>query len=93
MLRVLAAWDDNQAEVDLHIITPDGQHAYWAHPTLTNGGGLDVGSVDGSGPEMFTMTSPLRGSYQVWINYWGNFNASGYHFDGSPSSSRSSRPG
>lgn len=83
VLRVLAAWDDNQAEVDLHIITPDGQHAYWSHPVLTNGGGLDVDSVDGPGPEMFTMTSPLRGSYQVWINYWGNFNESGYHFDGS----------
>ncbi|QNB00164.1 YfaP family protein [Massilia sp. Se16.2.3] len=80
-LRILGAWDDNQAEIDLHIVTPDGQHAYWAHPFLTNGGGLDADSVDGPGPEMFTMTTPLRGLYQVWINYWGNFGDSGYHFD------------
>jgi uncharacterized protein YfaP (DUF2135 family) len=80
-LRIIAAWDDNQAEIDLHIVTPDGQHAFWAHPFLTNGGGLDADSVDGPGPEMFTMTSPLRGTYQVWINYWGNFGDSGYHFD------------
>jgi len=80
-LRVIAAWDDNQAEIDLHIVTPDGQHAFWSHPFLTNGGGLDADTVDGPGPEMFTITTPLRGLYQVWINYWGNFGASGYHFD------------
>jgi uncharacterized protein YfaP (DUF2135 family) len=80
LLRIIGAWDDNQAEIDLHIITPDGQHAFFAHPYLTNGGGLDADSVDGPGPEMFTMTSPLRGTYQVWVNYWGNFNDSGYHF-------------
>jgi uncharacterized protein YfaP (DUF2135 family) len=80
-LRVIAAWDDNQAEIDLHVLTPDGGHAFWQRPFLTNGGGLDADSVDGPGPEMFTMTSQLRGNYQVWINYWGNFGDSGYHFD------------
>jgi uncharacterized protein YfaP (DUF2135 family) len=81
VIRVIAAWDDNQAEVDLHVVTPDGQHAFWAHPALTNGGGLDADTVDGPGPENFTMTSPQRGLYQVWINYWGNFGGDGYHFD------------
>ncbi|MGK5027165.1 YfaP family protein [Janthinobacterium sp. RB2R34] len=81
MIRIIAAWDDSQAEVDLHVITPDGQHAFWSHPTLTNGGGLDVDTVDGPGPENFMMTSPMRGLYQVWINYWGNFSGDGYHFD------------
>jgi uncharacterized protein YfaP (DUF2135 family) len=28
-IRVVLAWDDDQAEVDLHVITPDGQHAFW----------------------------------------------------------------
>ncbi|WP_338758524.1 DUF2135 domain-containing protein [Massilia sp. METH4] len=81
VLRVIAAWDDNQAEVDLHVVTPDGQHAFWAHPALSNGGGLDADTVDGPGPENFVMTAPQRGAYQVWINYWGNFGGSGYHFD------------
>jgi uncharacterized protein YfaP (DUF2135 family) len=81
VLRVIAAWDDNQAEVDLHVVTPDGQHAFWSHPALTNGGGLDADTVDGPGPENFVMTAPQRGAYQVWINYWGNFGDSGYHFD------------
>lgn len=81
MIRIIAAWDDSQAEVDLHVITPDGQHAFFAQPALSNGGGLDPDTVDGPGPENFVMTSPMHGLYQVWINYWGNFGADGYHFD------------
>lgn len=80
-IRIILAWDDNQAEVDMHVITPDGQHAFFGQPVLSNGGGLDVDSVDGAGPEMFSMTAPLPGVYHVYVNYWGNFNAGGYHFD------------
>jgi uncharacterized protein YfaP (DUF2135 family) len=80
-MRISLAWDDSQAEVDMHVITPDGQHAFWANPVLNGGGGLDVDTVDGPGPEMFTTTSPLHGVYHMYVNYWGNFGAAGYHFD------------
>ena len=80
-LRVILGWDDGKAEVDLHVITPDGQHAFWAHPVLTTGGGLDVDSVDGGGPEIFSVAAPLPGTYLLYVNYWGNFDAAGYNFD------------
>ncbi len=80
-VRIILSWDDPQAELDLHVLTPDGQHAFWAAPILSNGGGMDVDSVDGAGPEMFSMTAPMSGTYLVYVNYWGNFNAEGYHFD------------
>jgi uncharacterized protein YfaP (DUF2135 family) len=80
-IRIILAWDDNQAELDLHVITPDGQHAFWAAPVLNGGGGLDVDSVDGAGPEMFSTASPQHGTYYIYVNYWGNFGGGGYHFD------------
>jgi uncharacterized protein YfaP (DUF2135 family) len=80
-IRAILAWDDDQAEVDLHVLTPDGQHAFWAHPVLQGGGGMDVDSVDGAGPEIFSITAPMRGLYQFYVNYWGNFGSGGYHFD------------
>jgi uncharacterized protein YfaP (DUF2135 family) len=80
-IRVVLGWDDPKAELDLHIITPDGQHAFFAHTALTNGGGLDPDGVDGPGPEMFTMTAPLHGTYLVYVNYWGNFGDGGYNFE------------
>ncbi|MEY4766621.1 MAG: hypothetical protein RI907_3294 [Pseudomonadota bacterium] len=80
-LRVILSWDDPQAEVDLHVLTPDGQHAFFGNPVLLGGGGLDVDSVDGAGPEMFSVTAPKPGVYQFYVNYWGNFGEAGYHFD------------
>jgi uncharacterized protein YfaP (DUF2135 family) len=80
-VRIILAWDDPQAELDLHVLTPDGGHAYFADPVLANGGGLDVDSVDGAGPEMFSIAAPLPGTYRAYVNYWGNFGAAGYHFD------------
>jgi uncharacterized protein YfaP (DUF2135 family) len=80
-VRIILAWDDPQAELDLHVITPDGGHAFFGQPILANGGGLDVDSVDGAGPEMFSMTAPMAGTYHVYVNYWGNFGSGGYHFD------------
>lgn len=80
-LRIVCSWDVPEAEVDLHIVTPDGQHAFWASPVLDGGGGLDLDSVDGPGPEMFSTISPLHGAYHVYINYWGSFSEGGYDFD------------
>jgi len=80
-IRIVLGWDDPGAEVDLHVISPDGKHAYWADPVMGNGGGLDVDSVDGPGPEMFTMTAPMHGAYAIYVNYWGNLGAGGYDFD------------
>lgn len=32
-VRIVLAWDDPQAELDMHVITPDGGHAFWGDPT------------------------------------------------------------
>lgn len=81
-LRIVCSWDAPEAEVDLHIITPDRQHvAYW-DPVMKDGGGLDIDSVDGPGPEMFTDATPQHGTYMVYVNYYGNIDdESGYTFD------------
>lgn len=80
-IRMVVGWDDPKAEIDLHVVTPDGQHAYWADPVMNNGGGLDTDSVDGPGPEMFTMAEPVRGTYLIYVNYWGNLGTGGYNFN------------
>ena len=42
-VRIILAWDDPQAELDLHVITPDGGHAVWGDPIHATRGGLAVG--------------------------------------------------
>ncbi len=81
-LRIVCTWDSPETEIDMHIITPDGQHSFYGNPSLREGGGLDGDSVDGPGPEMFTSIAPMHGAYHVYINYWGNYSMSeGYNFD------------
>ena len=69
-LRVILGWDARATDVDLHVVTPDGQHAFYGNPVLANGGGIDVDDADG-GPEIFSMAAPLRGAYLVYVNYFG----------------------
>ena len=80
-LRVILSWNDPRAEVDLHVLSPDGEHAFWAHPLLNQGGGFDVDSVDGAGPEIFSTATPSNGSWLLYVNYWGNFDEAGYNFN------------
>jgi uncharacterized protein YfaP (DUF2135 family) len=80
-LRAIVTWDDPHAQVDLHVITPDGLHAFFANPTLADGSGFDVDSVDGAGPGIFSSAAPQRGTWLFFLNYWGNFDSSGYNFD------------
>jgi uncharacterized protein YfaP (DUF2135 family) len=77
-MRIICSWDAPEAEVDLHILTPDRQHVTYFQPVMREGGGLDLDSVDGPGPEMFTDATP---QHSVYINYWGNLNEFGYNFD------------
>lgn len=79
-LRAILSWNDAHAQIDLHVITPVGHHAYFGDPVLPEGGGLDVDSVDGSGPIIFSSAAPAPGTWLFYANYWGNFDASGYDF-------------
>nr|WKF60161.1 hypothetical protein HUO10_004673 [Paraburkholderia busanensis] len=80
-LRAIVTWDDPHAQVDLHVITPGGLHAFFANPTLEDGSGFDVDSVDGAGPGIFSSAAPEHGTWLFFLNYWGNFDSTGYNFD------------
>ncbi len=76
-LRVLLAWDSDFTDLDLHVVTPDGGHAWYGSQVLPNGGALDVDVTTGFGPEIFATPTPLPGSYLVYVNYFGG----GYSYD------------
>lgn len=70
-LRVLLAWDSDGTDLDLHVITPDGGHAWYGSQVLANGGALDIDVTTGYGPEIFSTPTPLPGRYLVYVNYYG----------------------
>lgn len=70
-LRVILAWDTDHTDVDLHVITPTGEHAWYGERVLPSGGALDVDVTDGYGPEIFSSPAPMPGPYLVYANYYG----------------------
>lgn len=73
-VRVVLAWDSDGTDLDLHVITPDGQHCWYGKRVLPNGGALDVDVTSGYGPEIFSLPAAVRGAYQVYVNYYGQGN-------------------
>jgi uncharacterized protein YfaP (DUF2135 family) len=71
-LRVVLMWDTDGTDLDLHVISPDGDHVFYGNRTSPNGGALDVDVTTGYGPEIYANPSPIPGVYHVYVNYYGN---------------------
>jgi uncharacterized protein YfaP (DUF2135 family) len=70
-LRVVLSWDTPGTDLDLHVVGPDGQHAWYGNRVMRNGGALDVDVTTGYGPEIFSSAAPAPGVYHVYVNYYG----------------------
>lgn len=71
-LRVLLSWDSAGTDLDLHIVTPDGGHAWYGNRVLKDGSAIDVDVTTGYGPEIFSSAAPPKGVYHVYVNYYGS---------------------
>lgn len=71
-LRVLLSWDSDGTDLDLHVVSPDGEHCFYGNRRLVSGAALDVDVTDGYGPEIISMPSPKKGTYLVYVNYYGS---------------------
>lgn len=70
-LRVVLSWDTDMTDIDLHVVSPDGQHVWYGDRVVPNGGALDVDVTTGFGPEIYAHPSPAPGVYHVYVNYYG----------------------
>ena len=70
-LRVVLSWDSDSTDIDLHVITPKGEHCAYFNRTIPSGGALDVDVTTGYGPEIFSHPAPPPGTYLLYLNYYG----------------------
>jgi len=70
-LRVVLSWDTNHTDVDLHVITPRREHAWYGQRTIPSGGSIDMDATDGYGPEIFATPNAEHGTYLIYANYYG----------------------
>ncbi len=70
-LRVVLSWDSDNTDLDLHVVSPDGQHVFFGDRVAANGGALDVDVTTGFGPEIYAIPAPPPGTWHVYVNYYG----------------------
>ncbi len=80
-VQVTLTWD-NETDLDLHVVDPNGYEVYFDNPSSSYGMTLDVDDIDGIGPEniFWSMQPPSPpGIYRVMVNYFdGTSNSSNY---------------
>lgn len=81
-IQVNLTWD-NETDLDLHVIDPNGYEVYFGNDSSPYGMFLDIDDVDGIGPEnifwsMENTSAPL-GVYSIYVNFYdGISNSSNY---------------
>jgi uncharacterized protein YfaP (DUF2135 family) len=70
-IRAILSWDSDGTDLDLHMITPDGQHCSYSERQVANGTALDVDVTTGYGPEIIGSPGTVKGTYYLLVNYYG----------------------
>lgn len=71
-LRVVLTWDADNTDIDLWVIDPAGEPVYYGQARSQSGGRISKDVTQGYGPEVFTITRPLPGTYRVQAHYFGD---------------------
>lgn len=71
-LRVVMRWDLNSTDIDLHVIDPLNEEAFFMHRDTRQGGHLSRDFTAGYGPEEFIVRQPLPGRYKIVAHYYGS---------------------
>ncbi len=71
-VRIALAWDVDNTDVDLHVLEPDGEEAYYGHRRTQSGGYVSHDVTTGYGPEEYLKKTGAAGTYKILVNYFGS---------------------
>ena len=71
-MRITMTWDADNTDIDLHVVEPSGEEAYYSHNRTTIGGRVSRDFIQGYGPEDYMLRKAMRGAYTVKAKYYGS---------------------
>ena len=71
-IRIVMSWDADATDMDLHVMEPGGEEAYYGHNRTARGGLVSDDITDGYGPEEYLMRKAPAGDYAISTNYFGS---------------------
>lgn len=71
-VRIVMSWDADATDIDLHVIEPSKEEAFYGHNRTTKGGYVSRDITDGYGPEEYMIRKAPHGKYTVRAKYYGS---------------------
>ena len=71
-VRIIMEWDSDNTDIDIHVVEPNGEEAYYAHNRTRRGGLVSRDVVDGFGPEEYMIRVAPKGEYEVFTHYFAS---------------------
>lgn len=71
-VRIILTWDADLTDMDLWVIEPTGEKAYYGHRRTTIGANFSRDFTRGYGPEEYYLKKMIRGKFKVQTNFFGS---------------------
>jgi tetratricopeptide (TPR) repeat protein len=71
-LRIVMTWDADMTDMDLWVIEPSNEKAYYSNPRSHIGGLVSRDFTRGYGPEEYMIKKAMRGMYKIQTNFFGS---------------------
>jgi len=71
-VRIVMSWDADNTDVDLHVVEPSGEEAFYSHNRTSSGGLVSRDFTQGYGPEEYMVRKALTGDFKIFAHYYGS---------------------
>lgn len=71
-IRVVIDWNHNDTDIDLWVIDPNNEKAYYSNKKTKIGGRMSTDMTEGYGPETFMLRNAIKGDYQIMVDYYSD---------------------
>ena len=71
-LRIVLSWDADETDIDLHVLEPNGEEAFYGNRRTAEGGFVSEDVTTGYGPEEYLKKDLETGVYRVLTNYYAS---------------------
>ena len=71
-IRIVMTWDADMTDMDLHVVEPSGEVAFYSHNRTTIGGMVTRDFTQGYGPEVYLLRKAMHGTYQIKAKFYGS---------------------
>lgn len=71
-LRIVMTWDADLTDMDLWVMEPSGEKAFYSNPRTQIGGLVSRDFTQGYGPEEYMIRHARHGTYEIKTNFYGS---------------------